>query len=91
MLNILQPLTGITGPVVFGIDSLPMSFIILPLPLVDISIGMDKSASSVGPVINPVTLIERVVLPDLLALAIPHAVPELPDVPDSIPHIDRSL
>ena len=91
MLYILKPLSSIAGTIIFCVNSLAMSLIIFPLALVDIPIGMDESSPTVGPIIDPVALVERIVLPNLLSLAISHAVSKLPDIPNSITHIDGSL
>ena len=91
MLYILKPLSGIAGAIIFCVNSLAMSFIIFPLALIDIPIGMYESSPAVGPIINPVALVERIVLPNLFSFAISHAISKLSDIPNSITHIDRSL
>ena len=56
-----------------NIRTTSMSLIIKPFSFVDISIRMDKSASSIGHVILPVALILTAVLPDLDTLAMSKA------------------
>jgi hypothetical protein len=91
MLNILEPLASIARAIVFGIDSLSVRLVVFPLPLVDVSIGVDEPASTIGPILLPVSLVKREVVPYLLAPAIAHTITELPDVPDSIAHVDGPL
>lgn len=91
MLNILKPFASIARAIVFGIDSLSMCLVVFPLPLVDVSIGVDEPASTIGPIFLPVAFVEGEVVPYLFAPAIAHTVAELPDVPDSIAHVDGSL
>lgn len=52
---------------------------------------MDESSPSIGPIVEPIALIESVVFPDLFSPAVAHAVAELSDVPDSVSHVDWSL
>ena len=52
---------------------------------------MNESPSPVSPVVDPVALIERIVFPDLLSPAVPHAITKLSDVPDSVAHVGGPL
>jgi hypothetical protein len=75
----------------FGVHSFSMGLVVLPVSFVDICVGVDESSPSIGPVVEPIALVEGVVFPDLFAPAVAHAVAELSDVPDSVAHVDRSL
>jgi hypothetical protein len=65
-----------------------VSFIVPPLALINISIGMNESASAVSPVVKPVSFIEGIIWPNLFALTVAHAITKLPDIPGSIFHRD---
>lgn len=88
LLNVLIPFTSIVGSIDLGIDTPTMRFIVFPLSLVHISIGVNESSSAVCPVVDPISFIESIVFPDLLALTITSAVIELSDVSGSILHCD---
>ena len=68
-----------------------MGLVVFPFALIDISIGMDEPASTVGPVVEPVTFIQREIFPDLFSFSVPHAATKLANVPNSTAHIDRPL
>jgi hypothetical protein len=68
-----------------------MRLIVLPLAFIHVSICVDESASSVSPVIYPVTFIKRVVFPDLFSPTVPHAVTKLTNISNTIVKIAGSL
>lgn len=68
-----------------------MSFVIFPLALIHVSIGVDEPAAAVSPVIEPVSFVEGVIGPNLLSLTVAHAIAKLPDIPGSVFHGDWTL
>lgn len=51
-----------------------MSLVVLPLPFVDVSVGMNESSLSAGDVLVPVPFVDGAISPDLLSPAMPLAV-----------------
>lgn len=91
MLSIFEPVTCVFGAVLVEIDPFAMSLVIFPFANVDIAIGVDESAHTTGFVVDPVSFVEREVLPDLFASAISHPVGKLPNVGGPILQLDGPL
>lgn len=68
-----------------------MGLVVFPLAFVDVPVGVDEPASAVGPIFEPVTLVQGEVFPDLFSASVAHSVAELANVPDAVSHVDRSL
>lgn len=81
----------VAGPVSSRVNSKAVRLVVLPLALVDVSVGVDEASSAVGLVVDPKALVERVVLPYLFSLAVAHAVAELADIPGPVLHLDGSF
>ena len=68
-----------------------MSFIILPISFIDVSISMDEPSSPIGFIIYPVAFIEWKILPYLFTSAISHAILKLTYVDRVVFESDRSF
>ena len=68
-----------------------MSFIIFPLTLVYITVGMNEPTSTIGPVVKPVSFVQWIIFPYLFSFSIPHATTKLANVSNSVAHIDGPL
>ena len=53
-----------------SVYSAPVCLVVLPVPLIDVSIGMNESPSAISLVVLPVPLVAGSVQPDLDAAAI---------------------
>ena len=91
MLNVLEPFACIARAIVFSVYSFTMSFVVFPFSLINISVRVNKPASTIGPVFFPVTFIKCEIIPDLFTSSIAHAIAELTDISDAITHIYGSL
>lgn len=54
-----------------AVDTIAMSFVVLPLAIIDVTIGVDKSSFTVGLVIFPPALIHGTVRPYLTTFTLP--------------------
>ena len=68
-----------------------VEFTVFEVALIDVSSGTDHSSSTVGLVVDPESLIEGVVFPDLLSFAVTHSIAKLANVPHSLLHADGPL
>jgi hypothetical protein len=53
-----------------AVDTETVSLVVEPLAIIDIAVGVDKSALSVGLIVLPPALVHRSIRPNLLALAL---------------------
>ena len=68
-----------------------MGFIVLPISLVDVTVGVDEPSPSIGLVIDPIAFVEGEILPYLFASSISHAILKLADVDGVVFEFDGSL
>lgn len=52
-----------------SVDSLAMCFVVSPLTLIDVAVGVDQSSNAVRLVFVPLTFVQRAIWPHLLANA----------------------
>lgn len=65
MLFIFEPVTFVPGSIRMLVSTLSVRFVVLPLPVVNISIGMDQSPAAIGLFSSPVSFIHRAIYPHL--------------------------
>jgi hypothetical protein len=51
------------------VNTVAMGFVVLPLSVVDVAIGVDKAATAMSLVVLPIAFVERAFNPDLDTLA----------------------
>lgn len=68
-----------------------MRLIVFPFPDVDVSIRVNQPAETIGLIIDPITLIQGIVLPYLLPTTISHRILKFTDVPSPIFQFHRPL
>jgi len=56
-----------------SVATVAMGFVVLPIPIVNISVGVDQPSLAIGLVVHPVALIDTAIAPDLVASAVPPA------------------
>ena len=74
VLFIFKPVSYVCSSICMLVCSMSVSFIIVPLPFVNIPISMYESTMAIGLVSLPLTVILGTILPNLLTIAIFHAI-----------------
>ena len=80
VLLVLDPLTNISGPVCVFIGSVAMSLIIGPGSFINVSVSVYEYTVAIGLIVLPLSVVLAAVLPDLLPVAILHAVEQFSGV-----------
>ena len=70
MLLVLFPFASVLGAIQMAVGAVPMCFIVLPVPIVNVSIRMYQSSFSIRFVVSPVALVERAIGPNLDTLSL---------------------
>lgn len=78
MLEILTPLSFIPSSIYMCVNSLTIRFIFLPLPLINVTVDMEKFTITTSLIFLPLTLVLGSIWPLLNSKSVPHIANPLP-------------
>ena len=74
-----------------AVGTVSMCLVIVPLAIVDVTVGVDQLAVAVSLIVAPLSIVLTAVLPDLLTVAVLHAVEQLARVDGTVREGDWSI